>query len=166
MESRPTVFIVDDDPGVRESIRWLVESVDHQAETFASAQEFLNARVADRPGCVVLDVRMPGMSGLDLQSRLEGEGIHHPIIIVTGHGEVHMAVRALKTGAFDFIEKPFSDQVLLDRVQAAIAADAQARQERATRAEMMHRQASGTSPCVCSCCSSSSPSRATFNSRR
>ena len=139
METKPTVFIVDDDPAVRESIRWLVESVDFRAETFASAAEFLDAGIGDRPGCVVLDVRMPGMSGLDLQSRLEGEGIHQPVIIVTGHGEVRMAVRALKSGAFDFLEKPFSDQMLLDRVQAAIATDAQARQERAKRAEMMDR---------------------------
>jgi len=132
-EPRPTVFIVDDDADIRQSLHWLLESVRLPARTFASAQELLDARIAGQPGCLVLDVRMPGMSGLDLQAMLGQAGIHLPVIIITGHADVPMAVRALKGGAFDFIEKPFSDQVLLDRIQRAIELDAQRRSRRATR---------------------------------
>ncbi|MBE7417858.1 MAG: response regulator transcription factor [Ideonella sp.] len=126
----PTVFVVDDDQAVQRSLRWLIESVRLPVQTFASAQEFLGCYDAELPGCLLLDVRMPGMSGLDLQQHLAARHRHHlPLIFVTGHGDVQMAVRAVQTGAFDFIEKPFNDQDLLDRVQRAIAHDA-ARRDR------------------------------------
>lgn len=123
MRSEPTVFVVDDEPAMREFLRWLVESVGLPVETFATAREFLDACDPERPGCLVLDARMPGMSGFDLQEELAARKISLPIIIITAYAEVPMAVRALKTGAFDFIEKPFGHQVLLDRIQEAMAAD-------------------------------------------
>ncbi len=126
---KPTVFIVDDDNAMCESLRWLIESVDLQVETFPSAQDFLAGYHRDKPGCLVLDVRMPGMSGLDLQDRLKSDGIGLPVLIVTGFGDVPMAVRAMKGGAVDFIEKPFSDQALLDRIQEAIERDEARRHE-------------------------------------
>jgi FixJ family two-component response regulator len=118
-----TVFIVDDDQAVARSLRWLFETVQLRVETFSSAQSFLDAYNPSKPGCLVLDVRMPGMSGLDLQERLAAQRIHLPIIFITGHGDVQMAVRAVKSGAFDFVEKPFNDQDLLDRIHKAIAFD-------------------------------------------
>lgn len=114
------VYVVDDDPAVRDSLRWLLSSVDLKVETFASAAEFLAAYHADQLGCVLVDVRMPGMSGLELQEELTARETTLPVIIVTGHSDVQMAVRAMKAGAFDFIEKPFNDQALLDLVQKAI----------------------------------------------
>lgn len=116
----PIVFVVDDDPAVRDSLRWLLSSVDLHAETFASAQEFIDAYEPDQLGCVLVDVRMPGMSGLELQEELAARGTLMPVIIITGHSDVQMAVRAMKSGAFDFIEKPFNDQALLDLVQKAL----------------------------------------------
>jgi FixJ family two-component response regulator len=118
-----TVFIVDDNQAVARSLRWLFETVQLKVETFSSAQSFLDTYHSSKPGCLVLDVRMPGMSGLDLQERLAAQQIHLPIIFITGHGDVQMAVRAVKAGAFDFIEKPFNDQDLLDRIHKAIAFD-------------------------------------------
>lgn len=115
-----TIFIVDDDQAVRDSLGWLISSVGFKAETFASAQEFLEAYQPGRSGCVLVDVRMPGMSGLELQKRMAAQPFCLPVIIVTGHGDVQMAVRAMKDGAFDFIEKPYNDQVLLDLVQKAV----------------------------------------------
>lgn len=115
-----TVFVVDDDAAVRDALGWLIKSVGLKVETFGSAQEFLEKLNPKRAGCVVLDVRMPGMSGLELQERLTQDKVTLPVIIVTGHGDVPMAVRAVKSGAFDFIEKPFNDQVLLDRIQQAL----------------------------------------------
>ena len=115
-----TVFIVDDDEAARESLSWLISSVGLKVETFASARDFLDAFDRSRPGCLLVDVRMPGMSGLELQRRLESEPGCLPVIIVTGHGDVQMAVRAMKDGAFDFFEKPFNDQVLLDLVSRAV----------------------------------------------
>lgn len=141
MNSEPTVFVVDDDPAMRQSLRWLIESVHLAVETFASAQEFLAAYNPERPGCLVLDVRMPGMGGLDLQAELARRQIEIPIIVITGYAEVATAVRALKAGAIDFIEKPFSDQLLLDRIQQAIASDRQARERRAERAAVAARVA-------------------------
>jgi two-component system response regulator FixJ len=126
-ESEPTVFVVDDDPGVRDSIRFLLRSVGLNARAFGSATEFLEAYRPEMAGCLVLDVRMPGMSGLDLQARLQELGSTLPIIFVTAHGDVPMAVNAVKTGALDFVEKPFRDRDLLDRIQEALAADASRR---------------------------------------
>ncbi|MGB0712428.1 MAG: response regulator FixJ [Gammaproteobacteria bacterium] len=126
-ESNPTVFVVDDDNAVRDSLRWLIESVGHPVETYENARAFLDGYDRDRPGCLVLDVRMPGMSGLDLQEYLIQESIHIPVIIITGHGDVPMAVRAMKAGALDFVEKPFSDQVLLERIERALEKDTELR---------------------------------------
>jgi len=120
MTDAGTVFIVDDDPAVRDSLRWLIESLQHPVETFESAQTFLDAYTGDKPGCLILDVRLPGMSGLQLQKKLDHDGIDLPIIIITGHGDVPMAVRALQAGAAHFLEKPFRDQEILDCVQETL----------------------------------------------
>ncbi len=119
----PTVFVVDDDQAVRDSLRWLIESINLKVETYCSATDFINNYDPDRRGCLILDVRMPGMSGLDLHEKLLSEQIRIPIIFITGHGDVPMAVRAMKSGAVDFIGKPFNDQALLDRIQQAIELD-------------------------------------------
>jgi two-component system response regulator FixJ len=134
--NEPTVFIVDDDQAVARSLRWLIESVQLKVETFASAQAFLDGYAAAKPGCLVLDVRMPGMSGIELQERLTVQRIRIPIIFITGHGDVQMAVRAVQAGAFDFIEKPFNDQDLLDRIQRAIAVDSERRERDSQRAQL------------------------------
>ncbi|MET0015438.1 MAG: response regulator transcription factor [Sedimenticola sp.] len=129
MSSEMTVFIVDDDQEVRDALQLLMESVGLNVETFGSAQEYLDQFDPGRPGCLVLDIRMPGMSGLDLQARLAAENIHPPIVIITGHGDVPMAVRAVQAGAVDFVQKPFNDQQLLDSVHRAIEQDAVQRGE-------------------------------------
>jgi RNA polymerase sigma factor (sigma-70 family) len=134
--NEPTVFIVDDDQAVARSLRWLIESVQLKVETFASAQAFLDGYAAAKPGCLVLDVRMPGMSGIELQERLTVQRIRVPIIFITGHGDVQMAVRAVQAGAFDFIEKPFNDQDLLDRIQRAISFDSEQRARDSQRARL------------------------------
>lgn len=139
MRPEPTVFIVDDDQEVREAIGLLMESVGLAAEPYASAGDYLDAFAPSRPGCLVLDVRMKGMSGLDLQQRLASEPIHPPIIVITGHGDVPMAVRAVKTGAVDFIEKPFNDQVLLDAVHRALQRDAEVRGQAMRLADIKDR---------------------------
>ena len=139
MSSEPTVFVVDDDDGVRKGLSLLLRSVGLNVEVFAGAQEFLEDCNTDRPGCLVLDVRMPGMSGLELQERLKEEHIDIPVIILTGHGDVPMAVRAVQAGAVDFIEKPFREQVLIDRIQQALAMDAQRREERTQRTALENR---------------------------
>jgi FixJ family two-component response regulator len=139
MHSNATVFVVDDDPAIRESLRWLIESVGLNVRVFSTAQEFLEGYDPSTPGCLVLDIRMPGMSGLDLQNELATREIQVPIIIITGHAEVPVAVRALKAGAMDFIEKPFSDQLLLDRILRAIEVDAQSRRVRSEQAEVAAR---------------------------
>ena len=136
MSQQPTVFVVDDDPAVRDSLRLLLESVGLVAETFSSPHQFLDTIVPEQPGCVLLDIRMPGMSGLELQRRLVARGITMPVIIITGHGDVTTAVQAMKTGAVDFLEKPFNDQALLDRIHAAISRDTQARRARAEQDEV------------------------------
>ncbi|CAK0773051.1 Transcriptional regulatory protein FixJ [Gammaproteobacteria bacterium] len=136
MSQQPTVFVVDDDPAVRDSLRLLLESVGLVAETFSSAHQFLDATEPEQSGCVLLDIRMPGMSGLELQRRLVARGITLPVIIITGHGDVTTAVQAMKTGAVDFLEKPFNDQVLLDRIHDAINRDTQARRARAEQDEV------------------------------
>ncbi|TCS61357.1 response regulator transcription factor [Varunaivibrio sulfuroxidans] len=114
------VFIVDDDEAVRESLSWLISSVGHTVKSFDSAQNFLKTFSPGTQGCVLVDVRMPGMSGLDLQRMLVRQPTCMPVIIITGHGDVQMAVRAMKDGAFDFVEKPFNDQVILDLVHGAL----------------------------------------------
>lgn len=118
---KPAVFVVDDDQAMRNSLKWLIESVGVHVESFSSADEFLVQYQPGRAGCLVLDVRMPGMSGLDLQEHLVKRNIQIPVVIITGHGDVPMAVRAMKGGAIDFIEKPFNDEVLLDAIRRAIA---------------------------------------------
>ncbi len=133
-DEQPTVFVVDDDEAVRESLSYLISSVDLQVKAFASATDFLNAFRPGLPGCLVVDVRMPGMSGLELQRQLSDRNINIPVIIITGHGDVDMAVRAMKSGAFDFIQKPFNDQVLLDLIQAALDKNARAAEADAERA--------------------------------
>jgi FixJ family two-component response regulator len=129
-DDKPTVFVVDDDPGVGKSVRFLLGTVGLAAETFLSGDEFLEAYDPERSGCLVLDVRMPGMSGLDVQARLRELGSHLPIIFVTAHGDVPMAVDAVKAGAMDFIQKPFRDQDLLDKIQEALETDARVRANR------------------------------------
>jgi FixJ family two-component response regulator len=139
MPPEPAVFVVDDDRAMRDSLRWLLESVGLSVRTYATAAEFLGDYDATQPGCLVLDVRMPGMSGLDLQAELARRGAGLPTIVVTGHAEVPMAVRAVKAGAIDFIEKPFSDQLLLDRVRQALEIDRQDREVRRRREEARRR---------------------------
>jgi len=127
----PTVFIIDDDRGMRQAIHDLVESVGLRAESFATGEEFLNRRQIVRPSCLVLDVRLPQMSGLDFQRRLGETGMHIPIIFVTAHGDIPMSVRALKSGAVEFLTKPFRDQDLLDAIQQALERDGVAQKEQA-----------------------------------
>jgi FixJ family two-component response regulator len=124
MKEKPaTVFVVDDDDAVRTSLRLLLKSVGLPVETFGSAQEFLDAFDADRAGCLVLDIRMPGMSGLELQQKLNEMHAIVPIVFITGHGDVPMAVEAMQHGAVDFIQKPFRDQDLIDRINQALERD-------------------------------------------
>ncbi len=118
---KPVIHIVDDEPDVRDALGMLMRSVGYQAQGYASGDDFLQRYRPGAPGCLLLDVRMPGISGLELQERLARDGVALPAIVMTGHGDVPMAVRAMKAGAFDFIEKPFNDQLLLDRVAEAIA---------------------------------------------
>jgi two-component system, LuxR family, response regulator FixJ len=123
----PIVFIVDDDEAVRASLRLLLKSVGIAAQAFGSAQEFLGGHDASKPGCLLLDIRMPGMSGMELQQHLNMRGAIIPVLFITGHGDVPMAVEAMKNGAFDFLQKPFRDQELIDRVQRALAKDGENR---------------------------------------
>jgi two-component system, LuxR family, response regulator FixJ len=131
MMSGPAVFVVDDDEPVRHALKMLIESAGMKVETFASADEFLAEYDRRRPGCLVLDVRMPGMSGLNLQDKLLSERISIPVIMITGHGDVAMAVGAVKKGAVDFLQKPFDDEVLLQRVRQAMQLDAERREDQA-----------------------------------
>jgi FixJ family two-component response regulator len=121
---QPTVFVVDDDSGVRSSIRILLKSVGINTTVFASAKEFLAAYDPSQPGCMVLDIRMPGMSGMELQLELNRLGAVIPVVFITGHGDVPMAVEAMQQGAFDFLQKPFRDQDLIHRIQKALERDA------------------------------------------
>ncbi len=139
MSEDPTVFIVDDDDEVRSALALLMESIGMPVETFESALAFLQQFDPLRSGCLVLDIRMKGMSGLDLQEHLSKEAIYPPIIIITGHGDVPMAVRAVKAGAIDFIEKPFNDQALLDSIHRAIEQDAKRRGKAMQLAEIEDR---------------------------
>ena len=126
-EMAPTIFVVDDDEGVRNSLRFLLKSVGLTTHTLASAGEFLEVYSPRQPGCLVLDVRMPGMSGLELQQQLNLRGAVIPVIFITGHGDIPMAVEAMQHGAFDFLQKPFRDQDLIDRIQRALERDAKNR---------------------------------------
>lgn len=136
-KSEPIVFIVDDDQAVRQSLTALAESIGLMAQTFGKAEDFLNAYDPAQPGCLLLDIRMPGMSGLELQSKLNAEGIHIPVIIITEHGDIPMAVSALKAGAVNFIEKSCKDQLLIDNINKAIEIDAKLRCRQAARAEVV-----------------------------
>jgi two-component system response regulator FixJ len=123
----PQVMVVDDDSGVRNAMRSLLKSVGLECSLFASAQEFLDAHDPSQPGCLLLDIRMPGMSGLELQQQLNLRGAVIPVIFMTGHGDIPMAVEAMQHGAFDFLQKPFRDQDLLDRIQRAVTKDGELR---------------------------------------
>src|SRR4029453_860671 len=122
-ENKAAVFVVDDDPSMRRSLESLLRSVGLDVHLYSSAQEFMLAKRPDIPGCLVLDVRLPGMSGLTFQEELAKAGVAVPVIFITGHGDVPMTVRAMKAGAIEFLTKPFDDQVLLDAIHAAIERD-------------------------------------------
>jgi len=130
------VFVVDDDQSVRTALRRLIGSAGFDVVTFASAQKFLDYEHPDKPSCVVLDIRLPGLSGLDLQDKMVAVGLSMPIIFITGHGSVPKSVRAMKAGAVDFLEKPVDDQVLLKAITNAIEKDKQARTERAIKSDI------------------------------
>ncbi len=138
-DSQPLVFVVDDDEAVRSSLKLLLKSVGLPATLYSSAQEFLAAYDPHQSGCVVLDVRMPGMSGLELQQLLNLKGATIPVIFITGHGDIPMAVEAMQQGAFDFLQKPFRDQDLLDRVQRALEKDRKTRLELGERDRIRER---------------------------
>ena len=138
------VFVIDDDESIREALKSLIRSVGLSVETFASAQEFLQSKRPDVPACLILDVRMPGLSGLDLQRDLSETNIYIPIIFITGHGDIPMSVRAMKAGAIEFLTKPFRDQDLLDAIQQALERDRHARSEQADSADLRNRYESLT----------------------
>jgi RNA polymerase sigma factor (sigma-70 family) len=135
----PTVFVVDDDPSIRFAMQALMDSVNLDHEIYGSADEFLENVDEQRPGCLVLDIRMPGLGGLELQEELIKRGNTVPIIFITGHGDVPMAVDAMQKGAVDFIQKPFRDQDLLDRVREALSTDEERRAEQQKHAEVTDR---------------------------
>jgi FixJ family two-component response regulator len=143
-ELDPIVFVIDDDALIRDGIQSLIRSIGLRAETFSSARDFMLAKRPDAPACLILDVRMPGLSGLDLQRQLSDAHIHIPIIFITGHGDIPMTVRAMKDGAMEFLTKPVRGQDLLDAVQKAIAHDRGLRKERAELTETRKRFASLT----------------------
>lgn len=136
---KSTVYIVDDDQSIRHAMELLMRSVGLEYEIFHSADDFLQDHTNDRAGCLVLDIRMPGMGGLELQEQLNGLGSTLPIIFITGHGDVPMAVEAMQKGAVDFIQKPFRDQELLDRVREALQTDRERRNEREEKSEIHSR---------------------------
>jgi FixJ family two-component response regulator len=138
-EDKATVFVVDDDPSMRRSLESLLQSVGLSVRLFSSAPEFMRSVPHDGPGCIVLDVRLPGMSGLAFQQELAKAGVALPIIFVTGHGDIPMSVRAMKAGALEFLTKPFDDQVLLDAIHAALERDRARRQEEAGLALLQGR---------------------------
>lgn len=138
-QTAPVVFVVDDDASVREAVKKLIESVGLQAVTFGSTEEFLKTSRPESPACLVLDVRLPDASGLELQRELAVAGIHIPIIFITGHGDIPMTVQAMKAGAVEFLTKPFRGQQLLDAIQDAIARDRAAIAERTRTAEVRSR---------------------------
>ena len=136
MSERAVVFVVDDDPSMRRSLEDLLRSVSLDVRSFSSAQEFMQAERSDAPGCIVLDVRLPGMSGLTFQEELPKAGVALPVIFITGHGDVPMTVRAMKAGAVEFLTKPFDDQMLLDAIHAAVDRDRARRRDAASLAAL------------------------------
>jgi len=138
-ENKPTVFIIDDDSSVREGVADLLRSIGLQVQSFASPQEFLDSKRPDAPGCLILDVRLPGPSGLELQGMLASSGIQLPIIFISGHGDIPMSVRAIKSGAIEFLTKPLHEQQLLDAVHAAIEQDRARREEAIALTELRLR---------------------------
>jgi FixJ family two-component response regulator len=144
-EPAPTVFVVDDDASLRRAIKRLVESVGVQVELFGSAHEFLQAKRPDAPSCLVLDIRLPGISGLEFQRELAYANIHTPIIFITAHGDIPMTVRAMKAGAVEFLTKPFRDQDLLDAIQQALQRDNTRRVKEAELVKLRERYESLTS---------------------
>ncbi|MHC4445023.1 MAG: response regulator transcription factor [Planctomycetota bacterium] len=145
MKSDPTVFVVDDDPSIRRSLRRVIESIGLAVKCYSGAEEFLNKYDPAQSGCLVLDVRMPGVSGLDLQETLSARAIDLPIVFITAYGDVPMTARAMKAGAVDFIEKPFNEQELLDAINRAIEQDTRFRRDQAERANVRQRIAQLTS---------------------
>ena len=144
MSDDAIVFVIDDDESIRESLKSLIRSVGLRVATFASAQEFLQNERPNLAACLILDVRMPGLSGLDLQRELTEANIHLPIIFITGHGDIPMSVRAMKAGAVEFLTKPFRDQDLLDAIQQALDRDRLARSQQADSADLRSRYQSLT----------------------
>jgi RNA polymerase sigma factor (sigma-70 family) len=138
-EPESIVFVIDDDASVRDALRSLIRSVGLEVELFGSAQEFLKRKSSETPSCLILDVRLPGISGLDFQRRLAATGVHTPIIFITGHGDIPMSVRAMKQGAVEFLTKPFRDQDLLDAIQVALERDRVRRQREAKTAKLQER---------------------------
>jgi FixJ family two-component response regulator len=138
-EERSTVFVVDDNASMRDALKNLLRSMGLNVETFGSAKEFLSSQRSKAPGCLVLDVRLPGLSGLDLQRQLADANIEIPIIFITAHGDIQMSVRAMKAGAVEFLTKPFRDQDLLDAVQQAVDRDRATRLRRAQAADLRER---------------------------
>jgi FixJ family two-component response regulator len=139
VEERAVVFVIDDDPSMRSALEDLVSTVDLEVRAFASPQEFLQSKPPDAPGCLVLDIRLPGMSGLTFQQELTKEGLGLPVIFITGHGDIPMSVRAMKAGAVEFLTKPFHDQDLLDAIHSAIERDRKRRHEAVRVAELRER---------------------------
>ena len=140
----PTVFVIDDDAGVRASIQGLLKSVGLRSESFGTALEFLSTKRPEGPSCLVLDVRLPGVNGLDFQHELANVGVQIPIIFITGHGDIPMSVKAMKSGAVEFLTKPFRDQDLLDAIHQALDRDRVIRQQRGKVAELRKRYATLT----------------------
>jgi len=135
----PTVFVIDDDAAVRASIQGLLKSVNLRSESFGTAHEFLRSKRPDGPSCLVLDVRLPGVNGLDFQRELADAGVRIPIIFITGHGDIPMTVKAMKSGAVEFLTKPFRDQDLLDAIHQALDRDRVTRQQQSELAELRKR---------------------------
>ena len=138
-EGAPTVFVVDDDPSVRAAIQGLLKSASLRSESFETAEEFLRAKRLDGPSCLVLDVSLPGVSGLDFQRQLADAGIRIPIIFITGHGDIPMTVKAMKSGAVEFLTKPFQDHELLDAIHQALDRDRATRQQQSSLAGLRKR---------------------------
>ena len=136
---QPTVLIIDDDSRMREAMQRLLKTVGLHFESFATPQDFLSHKLPDGPSCLVLDVRLPGMSGLDVQSKLNEEGVQIPIIFITGHGDIPMTVKAMKSGAVEFLTKPFRDQDLIDAIQQALKRNVETRQEQNETAQLQER---------------------------
>jgi RNA polymerase sigma factor (sigma-70 family) len=139
MTGAPVVFVVDDDPSVRSSLKFLLSTVGLQVESFDSADNFLQKKASNAPSCLVLDVRLPGLSGLDFQRELAARNIRIPIVFLTGHGDIPMSVRAMKAGAVEFLTKPFRDQDLLDAVRIALERD-RARREQESEVTILQRR--------------------------